>query len=423
MPRHMTSRRSGQTILTCIFGALIWIWPWFTAQSAYPYLEREGRLEFAQLYLGFDVLQPASLQVRDEHGEETELTLPSIPRFTIGGLHFWGWGDFYVTFPLPTEAETPPSRTTYRATYRNGVETGFRIYPLRVRSGRLSPFAGLAWIVRGIAFESERGPGPDLRLSQTSHQLGLLWGTDYGLWELGHQSYAQNRAIGYPLDRQLQGRLRLPQQAWWIGYKWLHDTTLSAADPQRRPDLRQSAWFVGLGPSSATLSRRSDDSSYLAARRPFLDPGGTDVFLEFNLGHEFRPRPWGVNLSARQMQFERHAYGVQHQARRRALSLEGYYLLGDWVGFVPFIGPVLSYDQLSLRESDTQAEHTLRRSHTGWHPGLLLGWDIRPRYHTPWLLRTNLRYFPRLDLPIEDGRTLSFAQLEFNFINFIHYFR
>ena len=41
----------------------------------------------------------------------------------------------------------------------------------------------------------------------------------------------------------------------------------------------------------------------------------------------------------------------------------------------------------------------------------------------PRLLRTNLRYFPRLDLPIEDGLTLSFAQLEFNFINFIHYFR
>ena len=51
--------------------------------------------------------------------------------------------------------------------------------------------------------------------------------------------------------------------------------------------------------------------------------------------------------------------------------------------------------------------------------GVTFGWDIRPNRLQKWILRTNLRWFPKLKLEVSEGQEISFDNLEFNFIQFI----
>lgn len=104
---------------------------------------------------------------------------------------------------------------------------------------------------------------------------------------------------------------------------------------------------------------------------------------------------------------------------RRSFALEGFAFLGDYHGFVPFVGPVLSLEHLRLHEDDAGTRVT-EASRDLLAPGVIFGWDIRPTRAGHWLLRTNLRYFPRLRLPEPSGTT-TFDQLEFNFIQFVWY--
>jgi hypothetical protein len=50
-----------------------------------------------------------------------------------------------------------------------------------------------------------------------------------------------------------------------------------------------------------------------------------------------------------------------------------------------------------------------------------MGWDIRPVRTEWWLLRTKLRYSPKLELEVTPGQSVAFDHLEFNFIQFVMY--
>ena len=53
--------------------------------------------------------------------------------------------------------------------------------------------------------------------------------------------------------------------------------------------------------------------------------------------------------------------------------------------------------------------------------GLTLGWDIRPNRLQAIILRTSLRWYPDLTIDAIDRKEISFANLEFNFIQVIAY--
>ncbi|MEO1074606.1 MAG: hypothetical protein AAFX41_01430 [Bacteroidota bacterium] len=53
--------------------------------------------------------------------------------------------------------------------------------------------------------------------------------------------------------------------------------------------------------------------------------------------------------------------------------------------------------------------------------GLTFGWDIRPNRLQSWILRTNLRWYPTLSLPVADDGDIAFGNVEFNFIQLILY--
>ena len=96
--------------------------------------------------------------------------------------------------------------------------------------------------------------------------------------------------------------------------------------------------------------------------------------------------------------------------------LETYKFLGDYHGFVPYVGPTLAYEDLTFTDTDGNVSRTVQAKKVAI--GIIFGWDIRLSRAESWLLRTNLRYTPNLHLMAE-GKKVQFDQLEFNFIQFV----
>jgi len=141
--------------------------------------------------------------------------------------------------------------------------------------------------------------------------------------------------------------------------------------------------------------------------------------LDLGVGWYFDGADAHLNLAYRQARFDVAGYDFEQRNRRRSIAMEAYKFLFDYHGFVPFIGPVVSQEWLSMQERDrgvavTDASRRMVRA------GLTFGWDIRPTRDAPWILRTNLRYLPNLALPV-GGNVQRLDQFEFNFIQFVWY--
>jgi hypothetical protein len=83
------------------------------------------------------------------------------------------------------------------------------------------------------------------------------------------------------------------------------------------------------------------------------------------------------NLAYRTFKSKINAYGYKQDARREAVTFEVYKMLSDYHGFVPFIGPNISYENLSISESDN-GDAPKNYAFKGFKPGITFGWDIRP---------------------------------------------
>ncbi len=114
-----------------------------TIDSVYTYKKLNRSLSFAQLTLGGDVLCLSGGQRIASDGAQ-DFGAGFMPRFTIGGMHFWGHADFYVTFPLGINVQQKPA---FAGKFRQleNVETGLKIYPIALRPGRLSPYVGISF--------------------------------------------------------------------------------------------------------------------------------------------------------------------------------------------------------------------------------------------------------------------------------------
>lgn len=388
-----------------------------TTLGAQDDLDAAGRrFRFAETFLGFDLASmPAS-------ADGSALALPSRTqgRFTIGGLHFWGHADFAVTVPLGTAAV---GRGADRSTFTTGVETRGRWYPRPLRRDGVSPFVGGGF----GAVDLSVGDGPREYRIRPMAQAGLAWRRGRTLLEVGW-SQRFGTALDYPVSRVASARVEPSPHAFWIGAHRLFETTSGLERDVRsgamarytdslRAAGRLSGPSIGVGLSSLILT---GPATYNRESRPWLAtrPRGTPA-LDVGLGWYFDRPDVHVNLAWRQGRFDTDAYGFQQENRRRSLAVEAYKFLGDYHGFVPFIGPVLGWERLSVRETDatvvvTDAARELLA------PGITFGWDIRPTRAQPWILRTNLRWFPRLRAPVPGGEQ-AFDQLEFNFIQLVWY--
>jgi hypothetical protein len=140
--------------------------------------------------------------------------------------------------------------------------------------------------------------------------------------------------------------------------------------------------------------------------------------LDFGLGYYWHRPDLQVNLTWRANQSTQSAYGIAQTFERKALTLEGFKMLFDYHGFVPFIGPAVSYEWLDVNVRDVNGTLEAGKT-TGFRPGITIGWDIRPNRLQLWTLRTNLRYFPNLNVNLPNGGLVRMSQLEFNFIQMV----
>ncbi len=370
-----------------------------TPADAQVYIEGGNtRHRFAQMTLGADVrtLPASGSSVGDPLHEM---------RFIIGGTHFWGHADFFVAIPVRRFGDSP---------FRTRVETGARYYPWRIESGKVRPWVGGS--LMSVAYE--QGDGPTEGRVRWPVTAGLTYQRGDQLWSLGVG--AVQYAARYPDSPTTSIPITMHPRWISLGYTKAFDVTLGAEPgwtsgetartvEQRLAEGSLGGLTVGIGPSSAFFPRASEhlrDVGFAGQHR------NARIFADVGVGYHF-PRPdIHVGVAYRQNSSEVSAYGYEHEATRQAMTLEAFKFLFDYHGFVPYVGPHLSYEQLSVRGS-------VRGDASVWRPGVTFGWDIRPDRLQAMILRTNLRYTPNLDVAVTGGRRVALDQVEFNFIQFV----
>jgi hypothetical protein len=126
-----------------------------------------------------------------------------------------------------------------------------------------------------------------------------------------------------------------------------------------------------------------------------------------------------MGTAFRSMKQVREDGGRKLTVQRNSLALETYKFIGDFHGFVPFIGGGINFENLNIDEHEKNESFT--KTKNVFTPNITFGWDIRPAKSGEWwYLRTNLRYSPRLKFNIKND-FISLQHLEFNFIQFVIY--
>jgi hypothetical protein len=194
------------------------------------------------------------------------------------------------------------------------------------------------------------------------------------------------------------------------------------AEPKEVTDIlaergRLNGLYIGAGISSAFWLKQSE---YNVAARPYINKYSTSIMPDFTLGYYLHRPDLNLAIGYRGYGASTNTYGAVQQLNRKSLLFEATKYLFDYHGFVPFIGPTISYENLSFKEN-FEGQRTFDVEEIKFGYGLTFGWDIRPNRIQSWILRTNLRWYPNLFLEVEPNTKVSFDNLEFNFIQLIIY--
>lgn len=383
------------------------------------------RFAFAKTYFGIDfnyVPNYGESQFLNGLGQEESFERSAYisPSINIGATHFWGYADIYISIPtsnLFLEDDTVKTNTV------SGAFTGFRVYPLRLKENGISPYIGYKF--SPFRYNQENLDGSQFKTTNVKSTLDI--GVGYRLpnfyFYAGYNKLI-NPDIDVYLSRTDVSRTNLPTHFFNVGMNWVIESTNSANNDVNRhfnevfSKSNKNGFFVGIGPSSAFQIGSSEFNDEL---RPFLDAKAQSrIFPDLAVGYHFTKLDFITSFAFRPISQTREAFNFSQEVNRKSLVLEGFKFIGDYHGFVPFIGGGLSYENLSLKEVDNGLEITNITQHKVT-PILTFGWDIRPsRKGDWWLLRTTLRYTPNLDIS-HLNKNLSLRHLEFNFIQFVVY--
>jgi len=270
--------------------------------------------------------------------------------------------------------------------------------------------------------------GPRMYAFRPMLQSGATWRRRQWLIDAGWSMRPQ-ATLRYPVSRTAIADAALPSSAFWIGAHRTFDATrlqtgavrrgeMAALEQRWRASGKLSGPTLAAGLSSPILTGAAD---FNRTERPWLAPRARGrAMLDVGAGWYFDGLDAHVNVAWRRAAFSQEAFGFSQQRQYQSFALEAAKSLFDYHGFVPFVGPVVSMGRLRLRERDGASAET-NESQPRVSPGLLLGWDIRPTRAEQFLLRTNLRWHPRLMLTDRNGRVQETNHLEFNFIQVVWY--
>jgi len=257
---------------------------------------------------------------------------------------------------------------------------------------------------------------------------GFTWSHKKGMLELGCNYHYKN-SYRYYISQTENIQVKVPPLSISIDYKYFFDLSLSSLKRQRNGELEKefkllrknkalSSVTLALGPAYSFFSKNSD---YNNTNKPFLDDHRVSkVYPDIGIGYYHYKLDATINLSNRFFSSMLNAYGYTQKVKRNSIALEVFKFLGDYHGFVPFIGGVISYEKFRVRETENETE-TFKRNYGFVSTGIIAGWDIRPTRTDWWGVRTNIRFFPGLKLDMPGGSKLNMQQVELNFLQMVFY--
>lgn len=394
--------------------------------SVYTFEKIDKSTSFAALTLGGDILSLGQAQT-NINGQTTNLPHQFMPRFNVGGTHFWGHADFYVTFPLGLSfGNSRAGIKDYR--YTEGVETGAKIYPWAMKPGRITPYVGISF--QPISFKysltEDKYPygGSEYSKFITPIHLGVTYTSKKYMYNLGAR-WVNDVDFDYYQTPSTKVASSFSPLNFNISIFRFIDTDKSLASSKALDQLNKkhyvlekegglSSWYWAFGPSTALQMSKS---SFFQKKHPYFNHHMNNSFLvpELAVGKYFYKGDFNINAASRFMSFTKSAFDTKIKMNRISLAVEGYKFLFDYHGFVPFIGPSIMMDHISVNVNG--------QKYTASKPalGIVFGWDIRVTQTGTSLLRTNLRYAPGHHIKI-DNEKLMFDHLEFNFIQYVKFF-
>ncbi len=388
-------------------------------------IDFKKRYSFAKSYIGIDFNYFSNLQNSSfiDNQDQIQILQRSnflTPSINIGGTHFWGHADFFVslaTSPVKFQSDEVENSIGFRAI------TGMRIFPIAIKENALRPY--FSYKFAPIRLNQKNINNEQFRKTQVRSIVGggLAYQTSK-LYAYAGYEFIPNNEANIHISRTQTASSSFPSGFLSVGINYLFESTEGRYTPAtaRLDSLLHSkntlGLFVGIGPSA---SFPLHSSNYISELYPFLDDKlMPKTFPEITLGYHFSKYDFIISANFRPIRQERNAFSFHQDIRRRSYGLEAYKFLFDYHGFAPFIGAGVLFENIILSETDNGISVTDRRySHTT--PSIIFGWDIRPsRRADIWLLRTNLRYLPTLEIE-NNNKRLSLQHLEFNFIQLVVY--
>ncbi|TAE32933.1 MAG: hypothetical protein EAZ91_03475 [Cytophagales bacterium] len=389
------------------------------------------RTSFAKSYFGVDGFSTSggTTQYATPTGLQTvSFSGTTSPRILLGGTHFWGHADFYVAIPVARLGGEAPAGLK-SVFYGEGVETGFRVFPWAVEPGKVRPFVGMS--LKGAAFGQVNNEPtrtyktvPSVARTIFPYQAGLVYAGKKFLLQAG--AYYQRKSdYQYPISRTEYASVKISPWSFNVGMSYWINTNGGLASKngvnymkngvkKLAAKNRLNCWYVGIGPSGTFEMTKSE---YVKEKYPFLRQESPGTLIpDLTAGRYFHKPDINVGVSHRRFRYGSSGYNAKLNYDRRSVMLETYKFLGDYHGFVPYVGPTLAYENLTFTDTDGVSVKTFTAKKMAL--GIIVGWDIRTSRSETWLLRTNLRYTPNLHLKAE-GKKVMFDQMEFNFIQFI----
>jgi len=388
-------------------------------------LDLKRRYSFAKSYFGLDFNYFYNLQQTSFLNEQNQIQALDrnnfiTPAINFGATHFWGHADFFVsvaTSSIKIKTDDIDNSIGFKAI------TGMRIFPLALKENTIRPY--LSYKFAPIRLNQSNLLGENYRRTQVKSILGagIAYQTPRVYAYLGYEFIPDNET-NIHLSRTQTATSTFPKSLINLGINYsIEFTNGSYSPPIQRLDsllrLKNTlGLFFGIGPSSAFPTQ---NSSYITDLYPFLDDRTMpNIFPEITAGYHFSKHEFAVSANFRPIRQKRDAFAFSQSLRRISFGLEAYKFLFDYHGFVPFLGAGLQFENISLIEMDNGVKITNDRF-TLATPSLVFGWDIRPSKRADiWLLRTNLRYSPFLELE-KNSKKISLQHLEFNFIQLVIY--
>lgn len=387
--------------------------------------EGKNRYTFAQSTFGYDFeFTPAGgYAYYRNNGNLEKVKLGNVvsPTISITGLHFWGHAEFFTGFSV---GQISLAKNGDEFKFKRSAATGGKYFPLALQTGKLRPYIGSAL----SSYAYQQANGSKYRRAENPWLLGATYLFKRGLLEVGAIYHYQNK-LNYYISLTERVRMRVPQVSFNIDYKYFFDLSKNSIRREREGELKEElAWMterkalntlsVAAGPAYSFFTAQS---SYNKKTKPFLDDHQiTNIFPDIGLGYYLYKPDLLINFSWRFYTSRLEAYGFKQTANRHSLAIEVLKFIGDYHGFVPFVGLIASREQWRVREVENAIE-TFNKPSSFLAPGINVGWDIRATRTDWWSVRTNIRYFPTLKMNMGNGQSLSLQQIELNFLQMVLY--